>query len=137
MRVAARDYEREKRKFRGGFAALARLHEDGVDVAFEMIDGDQRFVEAEAESLCVGNADQKRAGETRAFGDGDGVEIGEGDVGSRHGLADHRDDVAKMFAGREFRDNATIVRMERHLRGDDVRQRGGSGADDGRCGLVA
>ena len=58
MRVAARDDEREEGKFHGGFAALARLHEDGVDVAFEMIDGDQRFVETEAKGLRVGNADQ-------------------------------------------------------------------------------
>ena len=79
MGVAAGDDEREQGEFHGRFGALAGLHEDGVDVAFEMIDADQRLVEAEAEGLGIGDADEQRSGEARAFGDGDGVEVGEGD----------------------------------------------------------
>ena len=47
--------------------------EDGVDVAFEVVDGDEGFVEAEGEGLGVGDADQQRAGQAGALGDGDGV----------------------------------------------------------------
>ena len=77
MRVAAGDDEGEEREFHRGFATLARLHQDGVDVAFEVVDGDERLVEAVGEGLCVGDADEERAGEAWAFGDGYGVEIGE------------------------------------------------------------
>ena len=42
MGVAAGDDEGEQREFHRGFGALARLHQDGVDVAFEVVDGDQR-----------------------------------------------------------------------------------------------
>jgi len=43
-----------------------------VDVAFEVVDGDQREVCAEGEGLCEGDADEESAGQAGAFGDGDG-----------------------------------------------------------------
>ncbi len=126
VRVAAGDDEGQEREFHRGFAALARLHQDGVDVAFEVVDRDQRLVEAEGEGLGVGDADEQCTCEARAFGDGDGVEVGEGDwmsgcsAGAGHRLADDRYDVAEVFAGREFGDDAAVVGVEGHLRGDDV-----------------
>ena len=51
------------------------LQEDGVDVAFEVVDGDERLAEAEGQGFGVGDADEQRADEAGAFGDGDGVEI--------------------------------------------------------------
>ena len=79
--VAAGDDEGEQRELHGGFGALAGLHQDGVDVAFEVIDADERNVEAEGEGLGVGDADEQRAGEAGAFGDGDGLEIAQGEAG--------------------------------------------------------
>src|SRR5712671_1821896 len=108
MRVAAGDDEGEDGEFHWGFAALACFHKDGVDVAFEVVDGDQRLVEAEGEGFGVGDADQQCAGETGAFGDGNGVEVGEGDwmaggsAGAGHRLADDGNDVAEVFAGGEL-----------------------------------
>ena len=127
---------------RGCSLRSAGLHEDGVDVAFEVVDGDQRLVEAEGEGFGVGDADEQCAGEAGAFGDGDGVEVGEGDgwPAARwrgHGFADDGDDVAEVLAGGEFGDDAAVVGVERHLRGDDVGEGGGAGADDGGGGLVA
>ena len=68
MGVAAADYEREKRVGvgEGGFG----VHEDGVDVAFKVVDSDEGFIGGEGESLSEGDADQQCAGETGAFGYG-------------------------------------------------------------------
>jgi poly(A) polymerase len=143
MRVTAGDNEREEWEFHGGFAALARFHQDGVNVAFEVVDGDQRLVEAEAEGLGVGDADQQRACQARAFGDGDGVEVGEGDwmagrsAGAGHSFANDGNDVAEMFAGGELGHDAAVVGVERHLRGYDVRERGGAGTNNSGGSLVA
>ncbi len=51
------------------------VHEDGVDVAFEVVDGDEGFAEAEGEGFGVGDADEEGTGEARAAGNGDGLEI--------------------------------------------------------------
>src|SRR3981189_3450135 len=79
MGMAAGDYEGQDREFHGGFAALAGFHQDSVDVAFEVVDGDQRLIEAEGEGFGVGDTDQQCACEAGAFGDGNGVQVGEGD----------------------------------------------------------
>jgi hypothetical protein len=112
-------------------------------VAFEVVDGDERLVEAEGESLRVGDANEECSGESRAGGDGYGVEVGEGDwiarrgAGAGHGLADHGDNVAEVLTGGKFRDNATVVGVKRHLGGYDVRESFAACANDGGCGLVA
>src|SRR5665213_2730475 len=137
MGVTTGDNEREQREFHGSFGALAGFHQDGVDVAFEMIDADQRLVEAEAKSFGIRDANEQRPGKPRAFRDGDGVEIGIGDARLQHGFADHRHDVAEMLAGGQLGDDATIVGVERHLRGDDVRQRGTACANHRGGSLVA
>ncbi len=113
------------------------LHEDGVDVAFEMIDADEGFREGEGEGLGVGDADEEGAGETGAAGDGDGVEVLEGEAGFGDGGAGDGDDVAEVFARGELGDDAAEVGVEGDLAGDDVGEGFGAVADDGGCGLVA
>ncbi len=135
--VSAGDDEGEEGELHGGVGASAGLHEDGVDVAFEVVDGDEGFVEAVAEGLGVGDADEECSGEAGAFGDGDGVEVGEGEVGAGEGFADDEDDVAEVLAGGEFGDDTAVVGVEGHLGGDDVGERVAAGADDGGGGLVA
>ena len=123
MGVASGDDEGEEREFHRGIGcAGGRFHQDGVDVAFEVVDGDQGLVEAEGEGFGVGDADQEGSGEAGAFGDGDGVEVGEGDgsLARCEGFADDGDDVAEVFAGGEFGDDSAVVGVEGHLRGDDV-----------------
>ena len=63
MRVAARDDER-KQRIRSGERSLS-LHQHGMDVAFEMIDGNQRAVCCKSDGLGEGDADQQRSGEAR------------------------------------------------------------------------
>ena len=75
------------------------FHQDGVDVAFEVVDGDEGFVEAVGEGFGVGDADEEGSGEAGACGYGYGVEVGEGDVWLVEGFADYGDDVAEVLAG--------------------------------------
>ena len=53
-----------------------------MDVAFEMVDCDQRQILREGERFGVSDADQQRPCQARARGDSDGVEIGERDLAS-------------------------------------------------------
>jgi len=68
------------------------MQKDGVDVAFEMVDGDERQTLCEGEGFGVGDADEQCSGQAGTGGDGDGVEIGEGDVGLGQRGADDGDD---------------------------------------------
>ena len=97
--VSAGDDEGEERQAHGGCRGFAGFHEDGVDVAFEVVDGDERLGEAVGEGFGVGDADEEGSGETGTFGHGDGVEVGEGEVGAGEGFADDEDDVAEVLAG--------------------------------------
>ncbi len=95
--VAAADDEGEE--WGGVGEGRGCVHENGVDVAFEVVDGDEREVGAEGQGLGEADADEQGSGEAWAFGDGDGGEIGVGDVGTLHGLADDGDDGAEVLAG--------------------------------------
>ena len=46
---------------RGTLRRLVGFEEDGVDVAFEVIDWDERLVECGGERFCVGDADEECA----------------------------------------------------------------------------
>jgi len=132
--VAAADDESEQGVGvgEGGF----RVHEDGVDVAFEMVDGDERFVGGEGERFGEGDADEQCAGEAGAFGYSYGVEIFVGDAGAVHGFADDRGDGAQVLAGGQLGDYAAVVGVD-ELRGDHVGERFAAVADHGGGGLVA
>ena len=73
MGVAAGDDEGEQRA--GGGEGGGVLQQHRVDVAFEVVDGDEGLAEGVGQGLGVADADQQRAGEAGAFGDGDGVEV--------------------------------------------------------------
>jgi hypothetical protein len=45
MRVSAADHERKHRKLQRFGALLALLQQHGVDVPFDVVDGDQRLIE--------------------------------------------------------------------------------------------
>jgi len=108
-----------------------------VDVTFEVVDGDERFLQREGERLGVGDADEQGAGESGAFGDGDGVEVGECEAGAGDGLAHDGDDVAQVLARGELRHDAAEDGVHLHLRGDDVGEDLRARAHDGCGGLVA
>ena len=116
---------------------FALVEQDRVDVAFEMIDGDEWEVVGEGESLGVGDADEKRSGEAGAGGDGDGVEIGEREAGFGERGADDGNNGAKMLAAGELGNDAAVAGVGGDLRGDDGGERARSALDDGRGGFVA
>ncbi len=113
------------------------LHEDGEDVTFDVVDGEEGLAEGEGEGFGIGDADEQGAGEAGAGGDGDGVEVLEGDAGAGDGLADDGDDVAEVLAAGELGDDAAIEGVEVDLAGDDGREGLRAFADDGGGGLVA
>src|SRR5277367_384536 len=106
-------------------------------MAFEMVDGDERLREPEAERLGIGDADQQSSGEPWTLRDRDGIEVFETDVGAAHGLAYDGNDVAQVLAGGKLGHHTAVVCVQRHLRGDDVRERSAACADYGRSSFVA
>ena len=116
---------------------LGLLQQDSVDVAFEVVDGDERQVFCEGQRLGVGDADEQGAGQAGTGGDCDGVDVGKGDAGFGKGSANDRNDGAKVFAAGKFRNDSAIAGMGGDLRRDDRRQGACSALDDGSRGFVA
>lgn len=139
MRVSAGDDEREGWGLCVGCAGSRFLlvQEDGVDVAFEVIDCDERQVLGEGERLGIGDADEECSGKTGAGGDGDGIEIGEGEVGLCKRGTDDGDDGAEVLAAGQLGDDTAVAGMGGDLRRDDGGECVASARNDGRRGLVA
>ncbi len=107
-----------------------------MDVAFKMIDRDQRAVRCQGYCLRESDADQQRAGETGALGHRDGIKLLIADVGAVHRFTDDRHNSAEMFAAGELRNDAAIVRVHK-LRRDNIRKHLAAVAHNRRRGLVA
>lgn len=120
-----------------GVLEFALIEKDGVDVAFEMVDCDERNILRVSEGLSVGNSDEERTGEAWAGGDGYGIEIREGDLRLMEHCADYGDDGAKMLAAGEFGNNTAITGMSCDLGGDNGREGARPALDNGGSGLVA
>ena len=88
--VASADDEREE----GVGVGEGSVHEDGVDVAFKVVDGDEWEVGSEGERLGKADADEQGTGESRAFGDGYRGKVGVAHARALHGFADDGDDGA-------------------------------------------
>ena len=136
MGVAAADHEGKQRHLQHSLL-LPGLHQHRVDVPLEVIDGDQRLVEAERQGLGVGDSYEQRAGQPGSFGHGDRVQIGELDARLAQRGPHDRHNVLQVFAGRQLRHDASVVGVERDLRGDHVGEHLAAAAYNGRRGLVA
>ena len=108
-----------------------------MDVAFKVVDGDEGDVLREGQGLGVGDADEQSTGEARAGGNGDGVEIGEGDVGLGESGADDGDDGAEVLAAGEFGNDSAVASVGGDLGGDGRGEGAGAALYDGGGGLVA
>lgn len=119
MGVAATGNEREGRVFD------IDAEQSGADVAFEMVNTDERYTFGVGERLGVGEADEKAADKTGALGDRDGGEVFEAGVRLFEGFADDRDDGADVLAAGEFGHNTAIAlvnfQLGRYARGKDLR----------------
>jgi len=134
--VAAGDDEAD-----GGPLRMARgemrFQDHCVNVAFEMIYSNERLLERQGENFAIGHADEERAGEAGALGDGDCVEIGERDVCLVERLAHDWDDFAEMLARGELGDYASVLAVDIDLRGDDAREDAAAAGDDRGGSFVA
>ncbi len=106
-------------------------------MAFQMVDADQRFLQGVGESLGIAQAHQQRARQTRALGDGEGVDGLVGAACIFEGFANDRNDGAQMLARSQLRHHAAVGLVGGDLRVDDVRDQLFAGAHDGRRRLVA
>ncbi len=135
--VAAGNDQADGGKFGAAIAGGAGFEKDGVDVAGEMVHGDERLAQREGESFSVSDADEQSADQAGTLGDGDGIEVLQSDAGLLDGFADDRDDLAEMFAGGEFRDDSAVFSVNFDLGRDDAGENAFAVGDDGGGGFVA
>src|SRR4051812_895799 len=102
-----------------------------------MVDSDDRFVEREAQPLRGLYADQERAGEPRAAGDCDAVDLGRLHASARERLLDDGSHVAQVVARGKLRYHAAIGRVQLDLTVYGVAHHVTRVADERGGGLVA
>ena len=135
---AAHD-QRHQGELRRRSLLLLRIEQPGrIDVPFEVVHRHQWQAHAPGQRLGHGDAYQQRAGQARAFGDGDRVHLRPViDAGSGAGLVEHRDHPAQMRPRRHLGHDAAGGRVQLHLAGDDAGHDTSTLVDHGHGGLIA
>jgi hypothetical protein len=110
VRVSAAGHQRDGRKLDLS-SALLRLHDDSMDVSFDMIHCDQRSIGGEAQRLRIGDADEKRSYKPGTLCHSDRVERRKRYAGLADCAADHGNDRPQMLAGRQLRYHSAILAM--------------------------
>ena len=138
-RVAARDDQH-----RGGQRNLAVLEKDRLDVAGQMMHGDDRACRAPAAAAFANDdADEQRADEAGPLRHRERVDVVPADAGVRQRALDDAADVAHVLPRRDLRHDTAPLAMDVDLRRDHVRadpprpRRVAGRRDDGGGGLVA
>jgi len=134
--VAARNDEADGGKFRDD-SGWVSLEKDRVDVALEVIDGNERFAQGLRESFGISDSHQERTNETWALCHAHGVDVGETEAGLGQCFADDWDDLAQVFARGKFRYDSAVFAMNIDLGSDDAREDLAAIGDDSRGGFVA
>ena len=137
MRVAPRDNQGKHRKLEFVVAFLPLLEQDGVDVAFKVVDGDERLIESESERLRIADSDEEGAGESGPLRNGYRVDRFVSVPGIGQGLPHHWYDGAQMFAGCKFGDDSAVRLVRGDLRRDHVGNEFLSRANDGGRSFIA
>lgn len=119
QRMAAGHDETHGRKLRRASGGMG-FEKNGVDVTFEVIHGDERLVERKRKDFSVCQADEKRADKAGALGDADGVDFRQRKTGLSNCFANHRNNLAQVLAGSEFRNDAAVFAMNGDLRSDNA-----------------
>ena|SRR5438067_5838372 len=132
MGVAAADNQCQGRE-----SNFRMLDENGMDVAFDVIDSDEREMPGETERLGVGDANEKRADEARTSGDRDRAQSVKLDVGVLKRLPYNRNDSAQMLTRGQLGHNAAVFRMGIQLRRNNARQNAPAIFDNGGRGFIA
>ena len=137
MSVSARNHQRQHGEIHLAIVLLALFEQHGMNVSFEVIDGDQGLVEGEGQRLGVSDSDQQRAGQPRSLGHSQRVDGLVGLPGISQRFADHRHNRFQMLPRSQLRHDAAIRLVGRDLREDDIRDDFLSRIDHGSRSLVA
>jgi hypothetical protein len=126
------------RVFRLGVrGSLALVEQDSVNMALDMIDGDERQALSEGEGFGIGDSHQERSCQTRPCGDGNGVEVIEGDVGLGESGTNDGHDGAQVLAAGDLRHDSAVTGVSCDLGSDNGREGAGSTLDNCGGGFVA
>ncbi len=136
VRVAAAGHQRQRGELHP-LAALRRFHQDCVDMAFDMVHGNERKPRRKTQRFGVGHPDEQRADQARPGSDGHGRQIAVAASGALQRLAHHRHDRAQVLPGREFRHHPSILAVGRELGRHNGRQHAGAARDHGRSRFIA
>ena len=121
MRVSARNHQGQHGKLQFVIAFLSLLQQHGMDVAFNMVDGNQRLVECERQRLGITDTHKQCAREPGPLRHRDSVDRVVAVLGLSQRLPHDRHDRAQMLAGRQFRHHAAIGLVSRELRRHNIR----------------
>ncbi len=134
--VSAGDEQRDARGLERDTRPAVDAEEIRAHVSDEVVDAVQRDVEGHGERLRRADADHERAGEAGTRGDGDRVELAEGDARLGERRVDGGGERLEVRAGGDLGDDAAVARVLVHGAGDDVGEEG-LPADDADARLVA
>ena len=131
--MAAGDDERD----RGMRNRFFTLEIDGADMAFEVVDRDERYASGVSDRFRERHSDDKRADEPRSLGHGESVDVRKPERCVFERAIDDRSDRLQMLPGRELGYDAAKGSVNVVLRCDHVRENATTVFDDGRRSLVA
>src|SRR5260370_9047991 len=114
-----------------------RLEKNRVDMAFKMIQRNERFTKFESQNFAVGHTNEQRADQSGSLRHANGVDIGEGKPSLRERFANNRNNLTKMLARGQLGHDTAVLAMNVHLRGNYARQNFASISNDGGGGFVA
>lgn len=116
MRMAAARDQGDGRKLNAGIG-----EQNGMDVTFDMVYGNERNMPGETKRFGIGNANEERADQTRAFSDRDRAQIIELHSCLVERLAHDWNNRAQLLARSEFRYDAPVPGVYIQLRCDHGR----------------
>ena len=117
MRVSSRHHQAQKRRFQ-----ILIFNVICADMAFNMMDADQRKPCGKADGLCCGNSYQKRPHQPRAIGNGNGRQIRKLHSRIFQCLFYYLIDLFNMLPGCNFRHHTAVLRMQCDLGIDHIRK---------------
>ena len=116
-RMSARDDEAQKGRLQIGISDVIR-----GDMPADMVDGNERFVQCQRRRLRKIHADEQRADQPRRIGHRKRVDLTAGDLCLRKRLLRKSVNRLNVLSRRDLRHNTAVNAVQRHLRGDAVRQ---------------
>jgi hypothetical protein len=102
-----------------------------------MVDGDEREPARPGQRLRGRDADEQGADEAGALRDSDALDLSQLRAGLLQRAPDRREKQLEVMAGRDFRDDTSVLRVQLGLRRDDVGEEAPLVGDERRSRLVA